>query len=147
MEFFPSILTEEESISMISRIKIFFAEHHFGLWAAELKQTKEFIGFTGLSVPRFQTDFTPCVEVGWRLAYKHWGHGYAPEAAIACFDYGFNILKLKEIMSFTSILNTRSISVMKKTGMNFIKNFEHPCIEEGNRLKTHALFVKESEKQ
>jgi RimJ/RimL family protein N-acetyltransferase len=143
MEFFSSLLSKEETLAMIERIKNFITENNFGLWAAEIKQTKEFIGFVGLIIPRFQTDFTPCVEIGWRLAHTHWGYGYATEAAIACLDYGFNNLKLAKIVSFTAALNTRSINVMKKIGMEFMKEFEHPSIEDGNPLKRHVLYAKE----
>jgi RimJ/RimL family protein N-acetyltransferase len=142
MEFFPSPVPKEETLAIIERIKKFIAENNFGLWAAERKDTSEFIGFVGLSIPRFQTDFTPCVEIGWRLAHDHWGYGYATEAAAACLDYGFNNLKLDEIVSFTSVLNAKSMNVMKKIGMKYVKNFEHPSIEDGNRLKTHVLYVK-----
>ncbi len=142
MEFFPSLLTEEETFAMIERIKKFIAENNFGLWAAERKDTKEFIGFVGLSIPRFQADFTPCVEIGWRLAHKHWGYGFATEAANACLDYGFNILKLNEIVSFTSVLNIKSMNVMKKIGMHYVKDFEHPNIEDEDRLKRHVLYRK-----
>jgi len=142
MEFFPSLLTEEESLAMIVRIKKLLAENNFGLWAVERKDTNEFIGFVGLSIPRFQTDFTPCVEIGWRLAHKHWGYGFATEAAAACLDYGFNVLKLNEIVSFTSVLNIKSMNVMKKIGMNYVKDFEHLNIEDGNRLKRHVLYRK-----
>lgn len=144
MEFFPSLLSEEDTLVMIKRIKKFIAKNNFGLWAAEIKQTKECIGFVGLSIPRFQTDFTPCIEIGWRLAHNYWGYGYATEAAVACLDYGLNNLKLDEIVSFTSILNTRSINVMKKIGMEYLKNFEHPLIEDGHRLKKHVLYVKKA---
>ena len=142
MEFFPSLLSAEETLAMIERIRKCIAENNFGLWAAERKDTNEFIAFIGLSIPRFQSDFTPCVEIDWRLAYKHWGYGYATEAAAACIDYGFNILKLDEIVSFTSVLNTKSMNVMKKIGMEYVKDFEHPAIENGNRLKMHVLYKK-----
>ncbi len=144
MEFFPSILSAEETLAMIERIKKLIAENNFGLWGAEIKHTKEFIGFVGLSIPRFQMDFTPCVEIGWRLAHKHWGYGYATEAAAACLDYGFNNLKINEIVAFTSVLNARSINVMKKIGMENVKNFEHPLIEDGHWLKTHVLYSKKA---
>ena len=144
MEFFPSTLSKEETTAMIERIKKFIAENNFGLWAAEIKQAKEFIGFVGLSIPRFETDFTPCVEIGWRLAHKHWGYGYATEAAAACLEHGFNHLKLDEIVSFTSVLNTSSINVMKKIGMEYVKHFEHPSIEDGDRLKANALYAKKA---
>jgi RimJ/RimL family protein N-acetyltransferase len=142
MEFFTSTLSEEETLAIIERIKKFITENHFGLWAVERKDMNEFIGFTGLSIPRFKTDFTPCVEIGWRLGHRHWGYGFATEAAIACLDYGFRVLNLSEIISFTSVLNLRSVNVMKKIGMSFVKNFEHPNVEDGNRLKTHVLYLK-----
>ena len=144
MEFFPSLLSAEESIAMIERTKKFIEENQFGLWAVEIKDTHEFIGYTGLARPRFNTDFTPCVEIGWRLAFTYWGNGFATEAANACLDYGFTVLKLGEILAFTSVLNLRSIHVMKKIGMEYVKRFNHPNIEEGHRLKEHVLYTKKS---
>jgi 3-dehydroquinate dehydratase/shikimate dehydrogenase len=142
MEYFPKLFTEEETIAMTERIKQHMTEKDFGFWAVEVKETNEFAGFVGLSVPRFEADFTPCVEIGWRLAYKHWGKGYAEEAARACLDYGFNKLGLKEIVSFTSVLNTRSMNVMKKIGMKYVKEFDHPNVELGHKLRRHVLYLK-----
>jgi ribosomal-protein-alanine N-acetyltransferase len=144
MEFFPALQLREETLAMIERNKRTIVENNLGLWAAELKQTKEFIGFVGLSIPRFAIDFTPCVEIGWRLAPAYWGYGYATEAATSCLDYGFNQLKLGEILSFASALNLKSINVMKKIGMDYVKDFEHPCVDE-SRLKTHVLYMKKAE--
>lgn len=140
MEYFPRMLSEEETIAMVDRINQQIAETGFGFWALEVKETNEFAGFVGLSIPRFEADFTPCVEIGWRLAYKYWGNGYAEEAAKACLDYGFNKLGLKEIVSFTSVLNTRSMNVMKKIGMHYIKEFEHPNVEIDHILRKHVLY-------
>ena len=144
MGFFPSTLSNDETITMVERIKKFLSENNFGLWATEIKQTKEFIGFVGLSIPRSQSDFTPCVEIGWRLAHKYWGYGYATEAGAACLEYGLNELRLNEIVSFTSVQNLRSINVMEKIGMEYVKNFEHPLIEDGHRLKKHVLYLKKA---
>ena len=140
MEFFPALLSPEESLAMIDRIRQSFSKNKFGLWAVERKDNHRFIGFTGLSVPRFQADFTPCIEIGWRLCFEHWEKGFATEAAAACLQYGFEELSLNEIYSFTSLLNIRSTNVMKKLEMQYVKNFEHPLIEEGNVLRTHGLF-------
>lgn len=142
MEFFPKLLTEDESKEMVERIKAHIDDHGFGLWAVEIKDTREFIGFVGLSIPRFQADFTPCVEIGWRLAVPYWGKGYAQEAAKAVLNYGFHRLELEEIVSFTSALNTKSINVMRKIGLKYVKDFEHPNIEAGNRLRRHVLYKK-----
>src|SRR6266568_254548 len=76
MEFFPSRLSRAESDAMVDRIQQHFSERDFGLWAIEAPDVASFIGFAGLAVlaaPRFSARFTPCVEVGWRLAFEHWG--------------------------------------------------------------------------
>src|ERR1700722_14097324 len=108
MEYFPRLLPAKETEEMIHRIKTHINTHSFGLWAAEIKETHEFIGYVGLAIPRFEADFTPCVEIGWRLAYKHWNKGYAQEAAFACLDYGLTHLNLDAVVSFTAVVNTRS---------------------------------------
>ncbi len=118
MEFFSSKLSFEETVRMVERIDSSFDMESLGLWALELKQTGEFIGFTGLSHPRFYTHFTPCTEVGWRLSQSHWGKGYATEAAKEVLRDGFERLGLSEIVSFTTAANDRSIRVMKKLQMH-----------------------------
>jgi ribosomal-protein-alanine N-acetyltransferase len=76
MEHFPSVLTTEESDAMADRIEANLERRGFGLFAAELRTTGRFIGFIGLSVPRFEAYFTPCVEIGWRIAFDCWGQGW-----------------------------------------------------------------------
>lgn len=73
MEHFPTVLTRAESDSIIERIEAHFERHGFGLWAVEVVDQAPFIGFVGLAVPPFEAHFTPCVEVGWRLAAQFWG--------------------------------------------------------------------------
>ncbi len=140
MEFFPATLSREETLAQFERIGNHFAEYNYGLFALERRDNNEFIGFTGLSHPRFESYFTPCVEIGWRLAKAAWGNGFATEAARACIDYGINVLQLKEIYSFTSVHNQRSEAVMIKLGMIKQGEFEHPLVEYGNSLKTHVLY-------
>lgn len=115
MEHFPATLSREESDALVDRIEAGFEQNGFGLWAVEASGS--FIGFTGLSVPTFTARFTPCVEVGWRLARTAWGHGYATEAARAVLDHGFGGLGLAEIVSFTVVDNVRSRAVMRRIGM------------------------------
>ena len=69
-----------------------FARHGFGPWAVEVPGVAPFIGFVGLVVPAFEAHFTPCVEIGWRLAAEHWGQGYATEAALASAALRFDAL-------------------------------------------------------
>lgn len=144
MEFFPKLLSEEETLTMVNRIRCSFAENGFGLWAVEVKDSKQFIGFLGLSIPGFEASFTPCVEIGWRFAHRYWGKGYAQEAGRACLGYGFSVLGLGRIVSFTSAINKRSINVMEKIGMKYVMNFNHPKLESGSSLQKHVLYAKGS---
>jgi RimJ/RimL family protein N-acetyltransferase len=140
MEFFPSTLTSGESLAQINRISANIDKNNYGFFAVERKDSGRFIGFTGLSNPGFEGDFNPCVEIGWRLSKANWGQGFATEAAKACLDYGFDILGIDEIISFTSIYNTRSERVMKRIGMSKAGLFDHPLIPEGHILKKHLLY-------
>jgi len=142
MEFLPALLTREQSDEMAARIRTHFRERGFGLWAVEVQEGPKFIGFVGLTVPRFEAHFTPCVEVGWRLAADHWGQGYAPEAAQAALDYGFTELALKEIVSITVPHNLKSRRVMEKIGLRHdpTGDFLHPLLPDGNLLQQHVLY-------
>jgi RimJ/RimL family protein N-acetyltransferase len=142
MEFFPGVLSRKESDALADRIEAHFAEHGFGVFAAELRASEEFIGFVGLAVPSFAAHFTPCVEIGWRLAPAHWGQGLATEAARAVAQYGGEIVGLKEIVSFTVPANLRSRRVMEKSGMTHdpADDFDHPRFPEGHPLRRHVLY-------
>jgi RimJ/RimL family protein N-acetyltransferase len=142
MEFFPSRLSRAESDTMVDYIEAHFSERGFGLWAIEVPDVAPFIGFTGLAVPRFSAHFTPCVEVGWRLAFAHWGHGYATEAARLALGYGFGTLALSDVVSFTSTTNHRSRAVMERLGMRRdpADDFDHPAVPEGHPLRRHVLY-------
>lgn len=141
MEYFPKPLTPSESDALAQALQGFIQQHGFGFWAAELKDTGEFIGFVGLSVPKAELPFLPCVEVGWRLAAAYWGKGYAPEAAKEALRIGFEILELTEIVSFTALGNHRSRKVMEKLSMQEdLATFEHPNIPVGHPLREHCLY-------
>lgn len=142
MEFMPGGLSSSESDALIGRIENHFRAHGFGLLAAELRHERLFIGYVGLQVPGFQAHFTPCVEIGWRLAADYWGQGLATEGAKAVTRYAFASLGLDDLVSFTVPANTRSIRVMKKIGMsrNPTDDFDHPNLPEGHALRRHVLY-------
>jgi RimJ/RimL family protein N-acetyltransferase len=140
MEFFPSVKTAEETLAQIKRISSYITEHGYGFFAVERKDNREFIGFTGLSNPGFESYFTPCIEVGWRLSKANWNQGFATEAAKACLDYGFGVLSVDEIYAFTAVSNIRSERVMEKIGMGKVGTFDHPLIEEGSWLREHVVY-------
>ena len=139
MEHFPSVLTRSESDAIVERIEAHFERHGFGLWAVEVPGEFPFIGFVGLAVPPFEAHFTPCVEVGWRLAAQHWGRGYATEAARACVAFAFDQAGLSEIVSMTVPENIRSRRVMERLGMSRdpADDFEHPTLPDHRR---HILY-------
>lgn len=99
MEFFPSVLDREASDSVADRCEAHIAKHGWGLWAAELIATSDFIGYVGLSSPRPELPFAPGVEIGWRLATQYWGQGFATEAARGALRIGYESLGLPEIVS------------------------------------------------
>lgn len=140
MEFFPKTLSQQESDDSYRRITAFIEQNGFGLFAAEEKESNKFIGFIGFNRPAFTSYFTPCIEIGWRLDRRFWNRGLATEGARACLEYGFSSLDFKEIVSFTSKVNIRSINVMRKIGMSFEGEFEHPNVEAGHSLRTHVLY-------
>jgi RimJ/RimL family protein N-acetyltransferase len=141
MEFLPSILDRAASDAMIDRLQTKIADRGWGFWAVELKQDKQFIGFVGLEIPRADLPFSPCVEIGWRLAFEYWGKGYATEAAQAALKVVFEQLELSEIVSFTALSNHRSSAVMERLGMNReAETFEHPSLPIGHPLREHCLY-------
>jgi len=126
----------------VDRIESDFEERGWGLWAVEVPGTVPFAGFIGLNPAIFDAPFTPAVEVGWRLAREHWGHGYATEGARAALSFGFDELALDEIVSFTSDGNTRSRRIMERLGMRRdpADDFENPNLPDGDPLRPHVLY-------
>lgn len=142
MEFFPSVLTRQESDAQADRIEDHFARYGYGMWAVEVKDLAPFAGFIGLAHPRYETHFTPCVEIGWRLAAHYWGKGYATEGARRVLQFGFEQLGLAEIVSFTAVNNLRSRRVMESLGMqhNSDDDFDHPLLAKEHPLCRHVLY-------
>ena len=141
MEFFPSLQSRAASDASIKGWESQFATQGWSNWAVELLESGLFIGFIGLSVPRRTLPFSPCVEIGWRLARAHWGKGYATEGAQAALRVGFERIGLAEIVSFTAAGNLKSRAVMERIGMrNANQDFEYPGIPEGHALRLHCLY-------
>jgi ribosomal-protein-alanine N-acetyltransferase len=142
MRFFPARLARAESDALAARIRREMADQGFGLWAVESPGEAPFLGFVGLSRPAFDAAFTPCVEIGWRLAWRFWGKGYASEGARAALAHGFGELGLREVVSFTTAANAASRRVMEKLGMTRdpAEDFEHPSLPAGHPLRPHVLY-------
>lgn len=160
-EFYPSTLTRQESDAQFDRINAQFNERGWGLFAIELTATgpnksqanrissatseivtHPFIGYVGLTTAKFESPFTPCTEIGWRMLHEFWGHGYATEGAKAVCQFAFEELHLDEILSFTAVPNWRSRRVMERIGMTHDpqNDFDHPLVEVGHPLRPHVLY-------
>jgi RimJ/RimL family protein N-acetyltransferase len=131
----------------VGAIRGHFARHGFGFWAVELPGEAPFIGMVGLAVVAFAAHFAPAVEIGWRLARRHWGRGFAGEAAAAALDAGFSQLDLREIVAFTVPANEPSWRLMRRLGMhrNPQDDFDHPRVPDGHPLRRHVLYRISSE--
>ena len=141
MRYFAGLLNAAESNASIDAWQQGFEARGWSNWALERRDTSEFIGFAGLTLPRRTFSFSPCVEIGWRLAPAFWGQGFASEAARAALAVGFDPLGLAEIVSFTSLLNLRSRAVMQRIGMvNADQDFDHPALPDGSPLRRHCLY-------
>lgn len=140
MEFFPAVKTYEETAAFVLRMQQQYAEKGYCYFAVDRLDSHTFIGFIGLSWQTFEADFTPCADIGWRLARAEWGKGYATEGARRCLEYAFNKLKLNSVLSMAPKLNARSEEVMKKIGMQKLKDFTHPLLLQDERLKTCVLY-------
>ncbi|MER5752793.1 GNAT family N-acetyltransferase [Streptomyces sp. NPDC002088] len=139
-EYFPGLLTREQSDSSVARFQAGLDERGWGWWAVEVVATGEFIGFTGLDPVDADMPFTG-VEAGWRLARPAWGHGYATEAARAALAFGFDDLGLAEILAVTAVGNLRSQAVMRRLGMTRdpADDFDDPGVPEGP-LRRSVLY-------
>ena len=142
MRYFPSTLNGEETDRMLESNRLHFERHGFGLWAAVARETNEFAGYIGLNVPTFEAHFTPCVEIGWRLAARFWNRGLATEGAIAVLRFAQSRLCLDEVVSFTYLQNLPSRRVMEKIGMRHDPedDFDHPRIPKEHQLCRHVLY-------
>lgn len=141
MAYMPKLLNRSESDAMVDRFKELINQRGWGFWAVEFKQNQKFIGYVGLHIPSADLPFKPCIEIGWRLAFDYWGQGLAYEAASASLKVGFEMLELTEIVTFTTLINRRSIALMER--LNMVRDslvFAHPRVPAGHPLSQHCLY-------
>lgn len=140
MEFFPAIASKDQTIEFIEKMQRQFTEKGFCYFAVDKLENNEFIGFIGLSEKLFEAEFTPCIDIGWRLSSEEWNKGYAGEGAKRCLEYANEVLKLEKIVSIAPKINVKSEKVMKKIGMEKVLEFEHPLLINDERLRDCVLY-------
>ena len=140
MRYFPATLDRAASDAFIERIEARFELQGYGLWALELAESGEFLGYTGLNPMPDGVPGAGGMEIGWRLDKRHWHHGYATEAATAAVGVAFDGAQLPELWSMTAIRNEPSQAVMRRIGMTEYTRFEHPAVPAGSDLRPHVLF-------
>jgi RimJ/RimL family protein N-acetyltransferase len=142
MRYFPETQSREESNASVDRCVARLNNDGFGFWAAELKETGEFIGFIGVQRAPNYLPCAPAIEIGWRLVKHVWGRGLAPEGAMASLDYAFREIGAGEVIAITTVNNTPSRRVMEKVGMShdLSGDFDHPMVPEGNPARPHVLY-------
>lgn len=92
-----------------------YKEYGLGLWAVIKKDTGEMIGQCGITMQEYNGMQVP--EIGYLLAYKYWHQGYATEAAVACREYGFHVLRFDALYSIIRDTNYPSQQVALRNGM------------------------------
>lgn len=141
MKYFPAIQSAAQTKEFIERMQNQFAEKGFCYFAVDKLENGKFIGFIGISEQTFEADFTPCIDIGWRLSSKEWNKGFATEGAKRCLEYAFNELHLEKLNAICPKVNLPSENVMKKIGMNKIGEFKHPKLLNDERLEDCVLYV------
>lgn len=143
MEFFPASPTKEQTTAFVERMKKQFQKKGFCYFAVDTLENNQFIGFIGLSEQTFEADFTPCIDIGWRIKSSEWNKGFATEGAKKCLDYARNNLQIENVFSIAPKINLKSEHIMTKIGLKKQYEFEHPALTNNDRLKTCVLYKTE----
>jgi len=115
-----------QSIAEIEFIRKQYTENGIGRWAVIEKTTGNFVGWSGLKlITETTNNHVNYYDLGYRFIKRFWGHGYATESAKAVRDYGFDALKLNELIGIAAINNLGSIRVLEKVGLKRISIFDY----------------------
>jgi RimJ/RimL family protein N-acetyltransferase len=140
MEFFPGIVNSKQTEDFVDRMQRQFADKGFCYFAVDKLNDNQFIGFIGISEQTYESDFTPCVDIGWRLNQKEWNKGFATEGARRCLEFAFNDIELNNINAICPIINEKSQRVMEKIGMTKRQIFNHSLLKNNHSLEKCVLF-------
>lgn len=140
MEFFPDVQTKDHTAGFIKRMQDQFEQKGYCYFAVDELKSGEFIGFIGICDQNWESDYTPCIDIGWRLRTESWGKGFATEGAKSVLRYANESLEISEVRAFAPLINSASINVMEKIGMIKLAEFNHPLLTYHERLKLCVCF-------
>ncbi|EGQ3842203.1 GNAT family N-acetyltransferase [Staphylococcus pseudintermedius] len=145
-QFFPSLLSYQKTALDFEAMKSYLKHHQIGLFAVELKATKEWIGFIGMNYIPQTVDYPfeelPFYEIGWRLSPEVWDNGIATEGAEAVLDYVAE-RGISEVYAMAAKVNHASIRVMEKIGMTHYDDFDKPGLSEHHVLRPQVRYRKQ----
>lgn len=140
MQHFPKILSVSESNELYELLKTHFETYGFTYFAVDELSSGNFIGFIGMKHQTYEAPFTPAIDIGWRLAPRYWGKGYATEGANACMERAYEQFGIARIVSVCTHTNTASERVMIKLGMKKEMEFEHPKLNAHPQLNPCLVY-------
>lgn len=139
MRFFQRPLPKADTQAMMERMERLYEEKGFCYFAVDDLESQTLIGTIGLGWKTFEADFTPTVDVGYRIGKAWWNQGFSTEGAAACLDYARQ-LQIPKVVAMASIGNLASIQVMKKIGMQHWKEFDHPELQDSPGIQRCTLY-------
>jgi RimJ/RimL family protein N-acetyltransferase len=143
MAWLGPLMTAAESDAVIDRMIADQSAHGYCFWAIERREDRRLIGLCGLRPAKdVHPEIDGNIEIGWRLAAHAWGQGYAFEAATASLGWGFAVLGVPRIISYTATINLRSQALMHRLGMHRRPDldFDHPKVPQASPLRRHISF-------
>ncbi len=126
------VKTIAETNAIIEMLKAQYRDNGIARWAVIERLSGECIGWSGLKYFRETVNGrVNFYELGYRFKAKHWGKGYATEAAHAALDYGFTNLAMESIFALTHPDNFNSKKVLSKLGFQIHGTVEYfgPCTD------------------
>ena len=115
MVAYGGAFTDEETQKWLDWQRTLYREKGYGLWAVILKENGAMIGQCGLTMQTWKDQRV--LEIGYLFNRSYWHKGYATEAAKACKEYAFDILKAPEVCSIIRDTNIASQNVAIRNGM------------------------------
>lgn len=138
MKHYPEPFTHEKSKRWIEWNLDNYRTFGFGLWAVILKKQNLFIGDCGITMQKINGRLVP--EIGYHINRAHTGNGYATEAAQACRNYAFDVLKFRKVYSYMKYTNIASQKVAEKNGMKFVAELTD---DKNKKTKVYAITLEE----